>query len=604
MATPEHSPTLEIRHKTQQSHDSGAYIDWNSDSGSPTRKNSGELSMSYIAEGEFVTVVSVDGDVMTSQMSQDREEMNNDDASFVTVLSIGDDQQQQQDELKTIMNVSELTSELGSESSSKMSTSGSDETRSKCDVDDEESEEVLVYRLPGERLGFGLKFEGGTKTHELVRRLFIQSCAPDSPASRARCSWGELGECDEILEIDGASVSEMTRLDCVRCLKESQVVIKLRVQHADKFTEIPLNNDESNLPLVVSEIKKTPPSPPPIPPRKAPRKTPALPPKDSVPIGPPTGFTDESNRTPPTPRLRQPPQPEVYLDLLAQEELAAMNAESESDDTGSSISTVVDRSLSNSSFSDIRATTPIDLAKVLSPFEQLERELSADAEYMAESSSLSETPSFDETLDSLPSDEIEELTTNLPNTGETLQPPECFKDTDKENEIENSKQEEISNDDNGDNSLPMLPPKPAPRKDGSPSKFKSGKKRPPPPPPPRHDRPQAPQPIAAPRPPQEVVLMSEALDTPPSSPESNMQEFKCPEDIATPPSSPDDNEDGVVDAAFIVTPTRDDLLLDQRDDLPRTQDVPFTPFHWGVVTSLATIGEDEEETAIDVAEIT
>lgn len=59
-------------------------------------------------------------------------------------------------------------------------------------------EEVEVYRLPGERLGFGLKFEGGNKTSERVRRLFVQSCAEQSPASRARCSWGTLGEGDEV----------------------------------------------------------------------------------------------------------------------------------------------------------------------------------------------------------------------------------------------------------------------------------------------------------------------------------------------------------------------------------------------------------------------
>lgn len=59
-------------------------------------------------------------------------------------------------------------------------------------------EEVEVYRLPGERLGFGLKFEGGNKTSEKVRRLFIQSCAEQSPASRAKCSWGNLGEGDEV----------------------------------------------------------------------------------------------------------------------------------------------------------------------------------------------------------------------------------------------------------------------------------------------------------------------------------------------------------------------------------------------------------------------
>lgn len=59
-------------------------------------------------------------------------------------------------------------------------------------------EEVDIYRLPGERLGFGLKFEGGNKTSDRVRRLFIQSCAKQSPASRVKCSWGSLGEADEV----------------------------------------------------------------------------------------------------------------------------------------------------------------------------------------------------------------------------------------------------------------------------------------------------------------------------------------------------------------------------------------------------------------------
>lgn len=64
--------------------------------------------------------------------------------------------------------------------------------------EDHWDEEVEVYRLPGERLGFGLKFEGGNKTTEKVRRLFVQSCAEQSPASRVKCSWGSLGEGDEV----------------------------------------------------------------------------------------------------------------------------------------------------------------------------------------------------------------------------------------------------------------------------------------------------------------------------------------------------------------------------------------------------------------------
>uniref|UniRef100_A0A182SXP8 PDZ domain-containing protein n=1 Tax=Anopheles maculatus TaxID=74869 RepID=A0A182SXP8_9DIPT len=67
-------------------------------------------------------------------------------------------------------------------------------------------EVVLVYRLPGERLGFGLKFQGGTNSNEKIQRLFIQSCAENSPASRVQASWGHLREGDEILEIDGVNV--------------------------------------------------------------------------------------------------------------------------------------------------------------------------------------------------------------------------------------------------------------------------------------------------------------------------------------------------------------------------------------------------------------
>lgn len=105
---------------------------------------------------DFVTVVSVEGVHPHPQ------------ESFVTVLSIGSRREEGE--------------------ASRLAEQGPLE------------EEVEVYRLPGERLGFGLKFEGGNKTSERVRRLFVQSCAEQSPASRARCSWGTLGEGDEVTD--------------------------------------------------------------------------------------------------------------------------------------------------------------------------------------------------------------------------------------------------------------------------------------------------------------------------------------------------------------------------------------------------------------------
>lgn len=214
---------------------------------------------------EFVTVVAVDGGGGLEAPPQ----------SFVTVLAIGDD------------------------------------------PEEADAEEVLVYRLPGERLGFGLRFEGGAQASERVRRLFVQSCAADSPAARATASWGRLAPGDQILRIDGARVSSLTRTECVRALKESLVELRL--------------------------VVRRPQLPPPVPPRKTRPRPQQL-------VVPPRGFADDEPR---------PPDAEVYLDAVDDED-----APSESDDTASSVSTVVG----------------VDLAKVLGPFERLERELLEEEE--------------------------------------------------------------------------------------------------------------------------------------------------------------------------------------------------------------------------------
>lgn len=319
---------------------------------------------------DFVTVVSVGSEkVFVDNIST----TENDCSGYVTVLKIGEDE-----------SVKDIT------------------------------EEILVYRLPGERLGFGLKFEGGTKAAEYVKRLFIQSCAPDSPASRVRCSWGTLKVGDEVIEIDSIPVKTMTRIDCVRCLKDSHVVIKLLIKHcvtkeSDKDPDIKCTED---VPLVVSaEKKRTPPPPPPVPPRKIPRKLPKDP--HNVVI-PPKGFDDtngNNTESPPLPPARTingdvtingirsqkqsprnsarilskhspevykrdrrsshsslgPPDAEVYVDLFSQESVCSL---SESDDTGSSISTIVDRlssypTTTNSSFSGSLPSTPTAIQRHL-----------------------------------------------------------------------------------------------------------------------------------------------------------------------------------------------------------------------------------------------
>lgn len=288
-----------------------------------------------------------------------------DNGEFVTVVSIGSENtalpctKQNSSEYVTVLTIGDA-----------------------CQLPEITVEEVLVYRLPGERLGFGLKFEGGTKAAECVKHLFIQSCAPDSPASRASSSWGKLIEGDEVLEIDSLPVKNMTRIDCVRCLKDSNVVIKLLVKHVRKAATSLATDTAStgDLPLVVSAEKKHPPLPPAVPPRKIPRKLykrnntnndapeaskansvgPPMPPVRKTPDQVTNGTKHNSFQSPHSTRkcgqnrngidqqVRDrhpvdfgdgPPDPEVYTDLFLHDSNCSL---SESDDTESSVSTIID----------------------------------------------------------------------------------------------------------------------------------------------------------------------------------------------------------------------------------------------------------------------
>ncbi|XP_060516077.1 uncharacterized protein LOC132695683 [Cylas formicarius] len=283
---------------------------------------------------------------------------------FITVVSVGTDTKSQ----RIADGASEFVTVL---------TIGNEESKIIKDV----TEEVIVYRLPGERLGFGLKFEGGTKAHEFVKRLFIQSCAPDSPASRVQSSWGQLVEGDEVLKIDSVPVNSMTRIDCVRLLKESNVAIKLLVKHSFNV-KVP-----EDLPVIVSEEKK----PPPVPPRKIHRKlhknhensaiVPTNKQQESLMCkGARLQSPRNSGRRKYSPdvcrRLSEgnPPDAEVYLDLFSQESTQSL---SESDDTGSTISTVLDRFASTtSSFAGSLPSTPtsiqkqLDLSYIVNEFEE------------------------------------------------------------------------------------------------------------------------------------------------------------------------------------------------------------------------------------------
>lgn len=234
-----------------------------------------------------------------------------------------------------------------------------------------DSEIVTVYRLPGERLGFGLKFKGGTKTNEQVERLFIQSCDADSPASRARASWGALGEGDEILEIDNEPITKMTRIECVKCLKDRNVAINLLVRKADRNSMTIVRNDSFNggnkRPL------PPPPSPPKVPPRKivSNKKPPPVVPT-TVQVAPIVAAK----------LVETPVAAENYLNSLDDDSIS-MNFNDESDETGSTISSQISVISNFSSESDLSllstANASSDLTRILTkPFQMIEREFNVN----------------------------------------------------------------------------------------------------------------------------------------------------------------------------------------------------------------------------------
>lgn len=278
---------------------------------------------------EYVTVVSVDlQPKMTINAIKSVHNEPEKKSSFVTVLSINNNQ--------NTTTISTLESPI-------------------------EGEIVTVYRLPGERLGFGLKFQGGTKTDEKVQRLFIQSCDPDSPASKARASWGPLAEGDEILQIDCESITKMTRIECVKCLKDRNVAINLRVKKGEKNSN---GTNKNGSDISAAKKRPLPPPPPMVPPRKINKKPPM---RDHLPAAPKIIAME----------IPTPVAAEMYLNTLDDE---INNFNDESDETGSTISSQISVISNFSSESDLsllsmNMTNSNDLTKILTkPFQMIERE--------------------------------------------------------------------------------------------------------------------------------------------------------------------------------------------------------------------------------------
>ncbi|XP_017109487.2 mucin-4 isoform X1 [Drosophila bipectinata] len=308
-----------------------------------TPKANGTTAKTATIADDYITVVEVDDPTSSSKDSDrlkklvKRQSSVAEDSSFITVLTI---------------NEMELLQQRRQEEQSQ----GNPLTAIPIQMNEDQVEDVTVFRLPGERLGFGLKFQGGTRSTELVQKLYIQSCAADSPASKVTTSWGSLREGDEIVSIDGRDVTEMTRIDCVRGLKDN-VAIQLVVRngHGQKPPSEEDPQQLQQLEQLSITLNAQPPPPPPVPPRKLVRRQNSKENQAQLVIEKP---------------LTPPPDAEYYINLLTE----SIKAGSESDDTASTISTVIDKFSMGSNYSSDSSLNGHELAKVLQPFTLLEQE--------------------------------------------------------------------------------------------------------------------------------------------------------------------------------------------------------------------------------------
>ncbi|XP_043240732.1 serine/arginine repetitive matrix protein 2-like [Amphibalanus amphitrite] len=226
-----------------------------------------------------------------------------------------------------------------------------DETPSAV-VSSHTTELVTLYRLPGERLGLGLKFRGGESAEEAVQGVSVQSCAEGSPSARASCSWGRLQPGDRITAIAGRPVTALTRLQCVQLLQDTPLAVELRVRHLGRRET--LVSQDSGISLGGDTLRVSP--------------------------AREVGARDKS----PTGRRERraaaaPAAPLVATDALSAQEAwlqTALESDGSSCSSRSSTSTVVERGAG-------RLPPPpapqLDLASALRQFERLERELSMDS---------------------------------------------------------------------------------------------------------------------------------------------------------------------------------------------------------------------------------
>jgi hypothetical protein len=108
----------------------------------------------------------------------------------------------------------------------------------------EKPEILILQRLPGEKLGMGLHIKGGKDPGTHVNGVYVEKILPGSPAERLMRGTAGLKIGDEIVEINGAPLNELSQAEILTVFQELPLRIILTVRKGDG--DLPLTEEEGD----------------------------------------------------------------------------------------------------------------------------------------------------------------------------------------------------------------------------------------------------------------------------------------------------------------------------------------------------------------------
>lgn len=102
---------------------------------------------------------------------------------------------------------------------------------------DEDLEVLVLHRLPGEKLGMGLSIESTGGDEDPVRGVFVDSVTPGGAADRATGGTTGLTVGDEILEVNGVPLTDVSYDETVTFFREMPLRVIFMVRRAQQANE-------------------------------------------------------------------------------------------------------------------------------------------------------------------------------------------------------------------------------------------------------------------------------------------------------------------------------------------------------------------------------